>query len=209
VTQRVIGYVRVSTDGQEESGLGLADQRARIEEEAARHGFTDVDIREEVRSGGRADNRPVLASIRAELRRGDVLVVAKLDRLTRSLLDFADVVAEAQRRGWTLLVLDQGFDLNTTNGRAMAGMLAVFAQWERELIGERIRSAFAVKRAQGDPLQASNEAWARILELREAGLTQEGIAAELTRAGFKPPRTRGRVGNRWHRSLVRRVLDAA
>ena len=44
---KVIGYVRVSTDGQEESGLGLADQRERIAEEAARHGFTDVDIREE------------------------------------------------------------------------------------------------------------------------------------------------------------------
>jgi DNA invertase Pin-like site-specific DNA recombinase len=204
---RVFGYVRVSTDGQEESGLGLADQRARIEEEAARHGW-DVEIREEVGSGGRADNRPVLAGVRVELRRGDVLVVAKADRLTRSLLDFADVVAEAQRRGWTLLVLDQGFDLNTTNGRAMAGMLAVFAQWERELIGERIRSAFAVKRAQGDPQQASNEARTRILELRAAGLTQEGIARELTQAGFKPPRTRGRVGNRWHRSLVRRVLDA-
>jgi DNA invertase Pin-like site-specific DNA recombinase len=205
---RVIGYVRVSTDGQEESGLGLADQRRRIEEEAARHGW-DVEIREEIGSGGRADNRAVLGGIRAELRRGDVLVVAKLDRLTRSLLDFADVVAEAQRRGWTLLVLDQGFDLNTTNGRAMAGMLAVFAQWERELIGERIRSAFAVKRVQGDPRQASTGARVRILELRAAGLTQEAIARELTRSGFRPPQARGRRSRRWHRSLVRRVLDAA
>ena len=205
---RVFGYTRVSTDGQGESVLGLVDQRARIEEEAVRQGW-EVEVYEEVGSGGRADNRPVLTELRRQLRRGDVLVVAKLDRLTRSLLDFADVVAEAQRQGWTLLVLDQGFDLNTTNGRAMAGMLAVFAQWERELIGERIRSAFAVKREQGDLRQASNAARARILELRAAGLTQEQIASELTRVGFRPPQTRGRRGRRWHRSLVRRVLDAA
>jgi DNA invertase Pin-like site-specific DNA recombinase len=98
---RVIGYVRVSTEEQGRSGLGLAAQRAAIL--AAR---PDAEIVEEVASGGRADNRPRLEEVRASLQRGDVLVVSRLDRLTRSLYDFADLVREAERRGWSLTALD-------------------------------------------------------------------------------------------------------
>ncbi len=200
----VIGYVRVSTDGQGESGLGLAAQRAAILEDR----FRSAEIRREVASGGRVNNRRVLRRTLDELRRGDTLVVSKLDRLARSAGDFHDIAREAQRRGWHLVVLDLGIDTATPMGKAMISMAATFAELERDMIGARIRDAFAVKRGQGDPRQASTAARARILELRAAGLTQNGIAEALTDEGWEPPCARGRTGASWHRSLVRRVLDA-
>ena len=113
---RVVGYVRVSTEEQGDSGLGLEAQRRAVLER-----YPHAEVVEEVGSGGRADNREGLAAIRRQLRRGDTLVVARLDRLTRSLKDFADIVAEAERRKWRLVVLDAGFDMTTAAGEAMAG----------------------------------------------------------------------------------------
>lgn len=109
---------------------------------------------------------------------------------------------DAKRRGWTLIVLDEGFNLNTPNGRAMAGMLAVFAQWEREIIGERIATTFKVKRERGDPLQVSSQVRALILDLREQGYGARRIADELNRRRVKA------LGSRWHRTTVRRILVA-
>src|SRR5206468_2824997 len=106
------GYGRLSKG--EDDGKGMLDQRARILD-----AYPEAEIREEVKSGGKARNRPVLTQARKELRRGDTLVVTKLDRLTRSLLDFADITAEAKRRDWNLVVLDQGFDMATPHGKAM------------------------------------------------------------------------------------------
>ncbi len=175
---RVVGYTRRSKG--ETTALGLVAQAEAIRAECSRRGW-EVELREEIKSGGRACNRPVLAAIRAELRRGDILVVAKLDRLTRSMVDFADILAEAQRRGWTLIVLQEGFDLTTASGRAMAGMLAVFAQWEREIMGERIKTALEAKRASGwDPRKLPAMVHDEIRRLRdEERLSQRAIACRL------------------------------
>jgi DNA invertase Pin-like site-specific DNA recombinase len=151
----VFGYVRVSTEEQGRSGLGLEAQRAAIREEASRRGW-DVDIRQEVRSGSRAGNRPELQAVLSELQRGDTLVVTKLDRLARSATDFGKLLQLARRRGWDLIVLDLGIDMTTTMGKAMVQIVAVFAELERDMIADRIRDALAVKREQGDPRQVSN-----------------------------------------------------
>lgn len=200
-----IGYVRVSTADQDESGLGLAAQRAAIAGACASREWVLAEVHEEVKSGGRADNRPVLQALVGGMGRGDALVVARLDRLTRSLLDWATLLEDARRRGWTLVVVEQGFDLGTPTGRAMAGMLAVFAQFERELIGERTREALAAKRATGwephrFPPRIPTEARARIAELAADGLSQRAIAARLN-AERVPA-----LGRRWHRSAVTRIL---
>jgi DNA invertase Pin-like site-specific DNA recombinase len=78
-----------------------------------------------------------------------VLVVTKLDRLSRSVIDFAALLALAERQGWALVVLDLGLDLTTPNGKFVASVMASVAQLERDLIGERTRQALAVKREQG------------------------------------------------------------
>jgi DNA invertase Pin-like site-specific DNA recombinase len=203
---RVHGYTRVSTQEQGRSGLGLAAQRAAIESEGRRRGWALVGVREEIASGARGD-RPVLREVVDALRPGDALAVAKLDRLTRSLLDFAGIVHEAQAGGWSLVVLDQGFELSTPSGRAMAGMLAVFAQYERELIGQRVSDALRSlprDRRNGRPC-FSGHVLTRARALRDEGMTLRAVAAQLTAEGVTPPRG----GRGLYASTVSRMLEDA
>lgn len=203
---RVVGYVRRSKG--DTDALGLARQRRQLREEADRRGWK-LDLREEIESAVRGRERPVLREVIVSLKRGDTLVVTRLDRLSRSVVDAGKLLELARRRGFNVVALDFGIDLSTPNGELVANVLTSVAQWETRIMGQRIKEALAEKRERGDPAQVSESARRRILELRAAGLTQEGIAAELTRAGFNPPQARGRTTRRWHRSLVCRVLSAA
>jgi DNA invertase Pin-like site-specific DNA recombinase len=126
------------------------------------------------------------------------VVVTKLDRLTRSLLDFAELAERVP-----LVVLEQGFDMTTSHGRAMAGMLAVFAQFERELIGERTRAGLSVIRSQGRPISRpavvdQPEVAERVAAMRASGMTLQAIADTLNRDGI--PTIRG--GTTWRPSSV-------
>lgn len=179
---RVIGYTRVSTGEQGRSGLGLAAQRDAI---LAR--YPGAEVIEEVASGGRADNRPALQAALAGMRRGDALVVSKVDRLARDTEDFCRIAKAAIRRGWALVCLDLGLDTSTPMGEAMATMAAAFARLERRRISERRREAAEAKRPE---LRVRRE---RILELATGGLSQRAIAAELGT----------------HKETVARVLRAA
>jgi DNA invertase Pin-like site-specific DNA recombinase len=147
----VIGYVRVSTDEQSDSGLGLRAQRAAIRAEAARHGWTLVEIFEDVASGKTLRRRPGLEAAFAAVASGqaDGLIVSKLDRLSRSVRDFSEILARFQRNGWALVVMDLGIDTSTIMGAAMAQMVSVFSELERKRIAERTREALAVKKASG------------------------------------------------------------
>ncbi|MCA1704859.1 MAG: recombinase family protein [Actinobacteria bacterium] len=101
-----VGYLRVSTAEQAESGAGLDAQRATVEAECARRGwrlvqvFTDAGV-----SGKSTDNRPALTEALAAVENGAAaaLVVAKLDRLSRSVQDAAGLLDRAQRHGWALV----------------------------------------------------------------------------------------------------------
>src|ERR1700737_2578526 len=74
----------------------------------------------------------------------DGVVVAKLDRLSRSMIDFTVLMGKAQKQGWALVALDCAVDTTTPAGEAMANVLATFAQFERRLISQRTREALAV-----------------------------------------------------------------
>ena len=76
-------------------------------------------------------------------------MVAKLDRLSRSIIDFATLLEEARRLGFNVAALDLGLDLSTPQGGTGSDVIASVAQWERRIIGERTREALAVKRADG------------------------------------------------------------
>jgi DNA invertase Pin-like site-specific DNA recombinase len=136
-----------------------------------------------------------------------VLVVSRLDRLTRSLLDFSALVERAQRERWRLVVVEQAFDLGTSSGRAMAGMLAVFAQFERDLISERIREALAVKRSQGvrlgRPPVLDGQVKRRIRGLRTRGWSYRAIA-ELLNTERVPT---GHGGVAWWPTTVKRAIE--
>lgn len=135
---RVILYLRVSTDEQS------ADmQRAALTSHCDYHQWPIVEICEEIESGGKVD-RPIRASIiqRAGRRnRGfDAVVVWKLDRWGRSSGDLITGLDALTSAGVGFVSVTESFDLTTPAGRAMAGMLAVFAQFEREMIKERVNA---------------------------------------------------------------------
>jgi DNA invertase Pin-like site-specific DNA recombinase len=101
-------------------------------------------------------NRPGLAAAlrRIESGEGGTLLAAKLDRLSRSVLDFAGIIERANRAGWCLRVLDVDVDTSTPNGQLVATVLAAVAQWERQLIAARTSDALAVLAPRGASLAA-------------------------------------------------------
>ena len=208
----VVGYIRVSTSEQADSGAGLEAQRAAITAEAERRGWELVHVFEDAGASGNSMNgRAGLQEALEAVDRGEAqaLVVAKLDRLSRSLLDFAALMEQARKRGWNLIALDLGVDTSTPSGEMMASVLATFAQFERRLIGQRTKDALAVKRAQGvrlgRPRAMSAASVARVQELAALGLSSAEIARRLNREEIPTPTGRGK----WHPPGVRRALQYA
>src|ERR1039458_7771069 len=184
---RVIGYVRVSTEEQTNSGAGLAAQRAAVKAECERRGWQLVDVIEDAGYSAKDLKRPGVQMALETLERHEAsgLVVAKLDRLSRSMLDFTGIMAKAQKQGWALVALDCAVDTTTPAGEAMANVLATFAQFERRLISQRTKDALAVKRAQGvrlgRPPQLPDPVRDRIVTERASGRTLTAIAETLNR----------------------------
>jgi DNA invertase Pin-like site-specific DNA recombinase len=207
----VLGYLRVSTSEQADSGAGLAAQETAIRAECDRRGWTIASMETDPAASGRTTRRPGLERALAALDRGEAqaLVVAKLDRLSRSVVDFASLIDRAQRRGWSVVVLDLGVDTTTVNGRMLANVMASLAQWEREIIGERTKAALAEKRRQGvllgRPRTVPAETQRLIVSLRESGLTWRAIAGRLNAEGVPT----GQGGARWHANVARLIAQRA
>lgn len=202
----MIAYIRVSTTEQGISGLGLEAQRQAISQTAAHREWQLTFI--EDTGSGKDLNRPGLTTALSTLRAGRAagLVIAKLDRLSRSLIDFAALMERARREGWALVSLDLGVDTSTPQGEMLANVMATFAQFERRLISERTKAALAVLRAQGRslgrPPVLSPAVVGLVGQWRAAGCSLGAIAAELNRSGV--PTAHG--GREWHPSTVRAVL---
>lgn len=206
-----VGYVRVSTSEQADSGLGLAAQRAAIDTECTRRAWTCVAVHEDAGASGKSlDGRDGLQQALRAVQRHDaaVLVVAKLDRLSRSLADFAALMAQAKREGWNLVALDLGIDLDTAAGEFMANVMASAAQWERRVIGQRTADALAVRRSKGlrlgRPPKLPDTIVRRILDERAAGAGWSKIAHGLNTDAV--PTAHG--GARWYPSTIRHLVLA-
>lgn len=201
-----VAYVRVSTDEQAASGLGLAAQRSAILSECERRGWTEPRIFEDAASGKTLD-RPGLAEALTECEAGRAagLVVAKLDRLSRSLLDFAGLMEQSRQQGWRLVALDLGIDTGTPQGELMASVLASFSQFERRLISARTKAALAEKKAKGEkvgrPRSIPDETIAYICQLRSEGLSFRAVADRLNAEGVPSGQ-----GGRWHGPAIHRAL---
>lgn len=203
---RVIGYMRVSTEEQGDSRAGLEAQEVAIRAEAAHRGWELVDLRHDVGSGKSLRRRDNLGLTLRDLASGhaEMLVVAKLDRLSRSMLDFAGMMETAADEGWALSALDLGVDTTTTNGKLIANIMIALAQWERELIGDRTRTALAAVKARGTHVGrksgVSDETMRLIRTLRSSGLSWQRIADVLTAEKIKTGQ-----GGQWHAATVRRL----
>jgi DNA invertase Pin-like site-specific DNA recombinase len=205
---RVLGYVRVSTEEQGDSGAGLEAQRRAIAAECKRRGWELLEVVEDAGFSAKDLKRPGIQEALRVLREGDAkaLVAAKLDRLSRSMIDFTALMATAQKQGWALVALDCAVDTTTPAGEAMAHVLATFAQFERRLISQRTREALAVKRSQGvrlgRPTTMPPDVVRRIKRERAKGKSLAAIADGLNADGV--PTAQG--GTRWYPATVRYTL---
>ena len=205
---RVLAYVRVSSEEQADSGAGLEAQRAAIQRECERRGWQIIEVIEDAGFSAKDLKRPGVRAALDQLARkqADGLVVAKLDRLSRSMLDFTAVMAKAQKEGWALVALDCAVDTTTPAGEAMAHVLATFAQFERRLIGQRTREALAVKKQQGvrlgRPQSIQPRLARRIRTMRSRGLTLQAICDKLNAGEIPTPHG----GSEWRPTSLRAVL---
>jgi DNA invertase Pin-like site-specific DNA recombinase len=205
-----VGYVRVSTTEQATGGLGLEGQRSTIVAACTARGLNVADVYTDAGVSSVATTRPALdeALAAVEAAPGRVLVVAKLDRLARSLSAYAALVDRSRRNGWQLLALDTP-EAATPQGEAMQLVVLAFAQMERRLISQRTVDALAAARARGvvlgRPVLVDDQVAAEILELyRRRQLNASAIAARLNASNISGP-----AGGVWHPGAVARVLHRA
>ena len=187
---RVGLYARVSTHDQKTLALQIRTMR----EYAARRGWEIAVQIKEVGSG--AVERELREKLMAAARRReiDVVLVWRLDRWGRSLADLVVTLKELAELGVGFVSLTEALDLTTPTGRAMAGLLSVFAEFEHEILRERIRAGIVEARRKGTrlgrPITAAKMA-GQIRKLHRAGVSKAEIARQLN------------IG----RTSVRRILD--
>jgi site-specific DNA recombinase len=223
--KKAIGYIRVSTDKQAEHGVSLDAQCEKIKAMAI---VREVELTEMIIDAGESAkslNRTGMARL-LELVNGrkiDTVIITKLDRLTRSVRDLADLLELFEKRGVSLISVNESLDTATAAGRLVLNVMASVSQWEREAIGERTRDAMRHKKANGErvgtisfgyrlapdglhvePEPIEQEILYRIRELREAGFTLDAIATELTTQGFTTRR-----GGAWKKQHIHNILKAA
>jgi len=191
----MIGYLRVSTEEQASSGLGLDAQRDTIQRCADAHGWDviwHVDEGLSAKSLDRPQLQAALTRLHVLPKRRDVdgIVVAKLDRLSRSVVDFAGVLELARARKWALVAIDLGVDTSTPTGELVANVMMSVAQWERRVIGERTSAAMQAAKRQGRHMgrvsTLPSGTAERLLALRTAR-TLSATAAQLNAEGLTTP----------------------
>jgi len=210
MSEKLIGYTRVSKENLSGKGVSLDEQAEWLVNEANRRNASlDIVSEGDGVSGKKLSNRPVLMATLNRLDKGEAhgLMVKKLDRLSRSVADFLYLLERSRKGGWSLIIGDLDIDTSTPLGEAMATVSATFAQLERAKIAERTRDALAHKRAQGvtlgRPVTLSEDIVIMMNHLRLQGLTLSAIAEEFNSRNI--PTAHG--GARWYANTVKKILD--
>ncbi len=169
-TPRVGLYARVSTHDQQTLPLQLSAMR----EHAERRGWTVAIIVEDIGSGVR--DRPKREDLMRAARRRelDLILVWRLDRWGRSLVDLITTIQELTALQVGFVSLGEALDLTTPSGRALAGMLAVFAEFERDILRDRVKAGIAQARKEGRPHGRPRTITRHEAEVRR--LSQEGVS---------------------------------
>src|SRR3954452_20543720 len=202
---RAIGYVRVSTEKQADFGVSLEAQAEKVRAMAVVQGAELVDVIIDAGESAKSLNRPGMVRLLSLVDCGavDIVIIAKLDRLTRSVKDLAELLERFTRRGVSLLSVAESLDTGTAAGRLVLNIVTAVSHWEREAIGERTRDAMRHKRSNGERVgtvpfgyrtaadglhleadPAERGILSRIRELKAASRTTRQIADELNRQGF-------------------------
>ncbi len=234
VIMKVVIYLRVSTEEQAESKHGLNAQEDAARAYAARMGWTVVGVFTDAGVSGSEglERRPALLDLIATLGKGDVLLVAKRDRIGRlDPLAMAMIESAVRRRGARIVsAAGEGTEDDDPSSILMRRMIDAFAEYERLIIGSRTKAALGAKRRRGEktggaipyglelgpdrtgpngtviktlvPCKAEQEVLALMRELRANGMALEAIAAEMTSRGIQ----RREGGVRWDHGYISRLL---
>jgi DNA invertase Pin-like site-specific DNA recombinase len=200
----------------------MSEQEMKIKQYSDLYG---IDIIEIISDGGESAkdlNRPGIQRVLSMMKQRETegVIVAKLDRLTRSVRDLADMMELANKKSISLISVNEKIDTGTAAGRMMVNILGVISQWERETIGERTQAALEYKKKTGSayngyPLYGyqkvdgklvrdpkEQDIIAAIFEMSQAGYRVSRICRELERRGV---RTRHGSG-RWHSKVVKKIV---
>jgi site-specific DNA recombinase len=208
----ILIYTRVSTEQQSLSGIGLSSQETKCREHAQKLNFEVREIFSDNGISGQEglDNRPGLQKLLEttknlrKLRIRPIVVIYSISRLARRMKLLWDLLEGEKLE---ISSATEHFDTSTPTGRALVGMLGVFAQLEADLAAERTRDALAEVKSQGKQLgrrfssQMAPESVAIVKKLHQNGLSLRAIVAELTLRQIPSP-----MGKNWHVASVRRVL---
>jgi DNA invertase Pin-like site-specific DNA recombinase len=217
-----IGYARVSTERQADQGVSLDAQKKRIEAMAVVQNATLLEVIVEGGESAKNLNRPGLQRILSLIEAGKVqaVIVAKLDRLTRSVKDLCGLLELLEKGNVALISVAESLDTSSAAGRLVITIMGAVSQWEREAIGERTREALQHKRSNGERVgniefgyrlasdgrrverdPAEQAILARVRELRSKGYSLRRVASALNRQGH-----RTRCGSEWRLESVVRVI---
>ena len=220
---RILAYRRVSTEEQATEGVSLDAQGMRFEAYCTVKEWPVPEIVTDAGVSAKSLDRPGLNYVLSEVKRKrvDILLILKLDRLTRTVADLAPLVTTLERGNCQLVSLGESLDTTTAAGRLMLNLLVSVSQWEREAIAERTTTALRHMRderkvynhaplgfvREGDLLIEDAEematAW-QIVALRKQGRSMNQIAVAMNESS-RPTKN----GGRWYASTVKRVLDRA
>ena len=222
---KAIAYLRVSTEDQKQNGISIAAQEERIRQYAGLYGHELIEIISDAGLSAKNLHRPGIQRIIDLMTRREIgaVIVSKLDRLTRSVRDLADIIDLSNRTEVALISVAEHIDTGSAAGRMVVNMIGVISQWEREAIGERTSAALQYKkhtgqvynahalygyenRENGELVECPNEQQIIliILHLREQRYSFKAIADELNARGIET-----RSGNPWGSEQIRRIVKHA
>ncbi len=219
---KIFAYLRVSTDQQVESGAGLAAQQAACRQWAEKHGgvIAEIFVEDGISGSTGLDKRPALLQAIAALNKDDVLLVAKRDRLGRDPFSVAMIEAGVTRKKAKIVsAAGEGTDSDDPSSILMRRMIDAFAEFERNIIRGRTKSAMAAKKLKGErvghipfgfqlaegnriePNPIEQAILSQIRELRLSGMSIRDIAKELNDRGIF-----NRNGNKWNHESIRNAM---
>lgn len=222
---RAVGYSRVSTEEQAKEGVSLEAQKEKIQAYCTAKGWELVSIIQEPGRSAKDLKRPglqeILNACAKKEKPFDVVIVTKLDRITRSVGDLAHLnkIFRDSRLGFTSI--QESVDTTSATGELFHNIVASISQWERRIIGERTKEALQHKKSNGqrvgtipfgyklssdgislEEAQKEQTTLTRIKSLRKRGLSYQRITGWLNGRGISP-----KTGKKWYASAVYSILQ--
>lgn len=219
-----IGYIRVSTQEQANEGISLANQRAKIQAYCSLNDLQLISVIEDAGKSGKSLNREGVQELLSQVKRRkvDAVIVYKLDRLSRRVLDTLTMIETIEKHHVTFHSLNEKIDTGTAMGRFFLNITASLAQMERDLISERTKDALQLKISRNEragqvpygwqlgkdgntlePVQAEQDTIVRIKALVVGGHSYRSICRLMEAEGFRPQ------SGSWHPQKIANILKRA